>query len=138
VGTDVCALAYGVPTAAALSGFCPIGFAHIRDIRVSPPTLPCSSSPKRVLNDPTEALYMPATLIEYDFIKAGPEMADVKRALNAIGRRGFQICHTRTSSDGVYTFILSKDTGRNAEGEEEPAGGEWIDDGFVNEETSWT
>jgi hypothetical protein len=93
--------------------------------------------PKRLLNDLLEAFSMPATLIEYEVIKVGPDMAEVKKALTKFGRKGFGICDTRVNTDGVYTFILSKDTGRHPEGDEEPAGGEWIEEGFVNEETSW-
>lgn len=81
---------------------------------------------------------MPATLIEYEVIKAGPGLSEVKRALEPYGKRGFIIQHTRVNEEGVYTFVLSKDTGRNPEGDEAPAGGEWVDEGFVNEETSWT
>lgn len=79
-----------------------------------------------------------STLIEYEVLQAGPELKDVKRALTEYGRRGFRVCHVRVGDTGIYTFILMKDTGRNPEGEEVPAGGEWIDDGFINEETSWT
>jgi hypothetical protein len=81
---------------------------------------------------------MAATLIEYEVFQVGPELKDVKKSLNDLGRRGFRVVHVRVGDTGVYTFILCKDTGRNPEGEEVPAGGEWIDDGFVNEETSWT
>ena len=110
VGADISALACGVPTAPTRCRLGPMEFAHKLCIRVGPPSLPCSPFAKRVLSEPTEAIFMPATLIEYEVIKAGPEMADVKRALNTIGRRGFRVCHTRVNSDGVYIFVLSKDT----------------------------
>ncbi len=80
---------------------------------------------------------MPANLIEYEVIKVGPEIATIKAALNDIGRRGFLLHHANPNEAGVYTFIFSKDTGRVAEEVTETAGA-WIDDGFVNEETSWT
>lgn len=79
-----------------------------------------------------------STLMEYEVFQVGPELKDVKKSLNDFGRRGFRVVHVRVGDAGLYTFILCKDTGRNPEGEEVPAGGEWIDDGFVNEETSWT
>lgn len=80
---------------------------------------------------------MPAHQIAYEVVKAGPDADHIRSALNDIGRRGFQLHHTTVAESGVYTFILSKDTGLIAE-EQEATGGEWIDDGFVNEETSWT
>lgn len=79
---------------------------------------------------------MAANLIQYEVVRVGPGLDDVRRALNEAGRRGYQLHHTQTDAGGVYTFILSKDTGRAPEGEE--VTGEWIDDGFVNEETSWS
>lgn len=77
---------------------------------------------------------MPAQLYVYDVIVVGPETADIKKALLERGRRGFTISHTRVDDQGVYTFIMSKDTGMHAEDEAT----EWVDDGFVNDETSWT
>lgn len=79
---------------------------------------------------------MPANLIEYEVIKVGPDLEDIKNGLNEVGRRGFFLQDTRVDDAGVYTFVFLKDTGITAEPEE--TGGEWIDDGFVNEETSWT
>ncbi len=77
---------------------------------------------------------MPAHLYEYDVMVVGPEIAEIRRALAERGRRGFTISHTRVDERGVYTFILSKDTGMHAEEDNS----EWVDDGFVNDETSWT
>lgn len=76
---------------------------------------------------------MASSLIEYEVVVAGPEVDSLKRALVSCGRRGFSLLHTNVSPEGVYTFILSKDTGMHAEDEAV----EWVDDGFVNEETSW-
>jgi hypothetical protein len=80
---------------------------------------------------------MPANLIEYEVIKVGPEIQDIKAKLNEVGRRGFALQNTYADSSGVYTFVFSKDTGRVAEEITETAA-EWVDEGFVNEETSWT
>ena len=76
-------------------------------------------------------------LIEYEVVRVGPELEAIKEALNSLGRHGYQVLNTHSDDSGVYTFVLSKDTGRPAEVPSETAG-EWIDDGFVNEETSWT
>lgn len=77
---------------------------------------------------------MSATLIEYDVVVAGPSLEAIKRALGDSGRRGFRLHHTEVNAEGVYTFILSKDTGRHVEDDAT----EWVDDGFVNEETAWS
>ena len=77
---------------------------------------------------------MPANLIEYEVVVAGPEIDAVRKALNERGRRGYTLTHTRVTPEGVYTFILYKNTGMNAEDDQT----EWVDDGFVNDETSWT
>jgi hypothetical protein len=77
---------------------------------------------------------MPANLIEYEVVVAGPEIGSIQKALTERGRRGFSISHTRVNDDGVYTFIFFKDTGMHAEDDN----AEWVDDGFVNDETSWT
>lgn len=76
-------------------------------------------------------------LIEYEVVRAGPDIQAIKESLNNLGRQGFQVLDSRADGEGVYTFVLSKDTGRPAEIPSETTG-EWIDDGFVNEETSWT
>jgi hypothetical protein len=81
---------------------------------------------------------MPAHQIEYEVLRAGPNLEEIKKALNEVGRRGFQLHDTQANESGVYTFIFSKNTGITAEEPGEVAGGEWIDDGFVNEETAWT
>ena len=78
-----------------------------------------------------------ANLIEYEIIRVGPELKDIKDQLNLIGRQGFAVLHASMDKDGVYTFVFSKDTGRAAEVTTETSEN-WIDDGFVNEETSWT
>lgn len=78
-----------------------------------------------------------ANLIEYDIIRAGPDLESVREQLNRAGRHGFALQHTTVDGDGVYTFVFSKDTGRAAEVTTETSEN-WIDDGFVNEETSWT
>lgn len=77
---------------------------------------------------------MPAYQIEYEVVVAGPEIEAIKKVLVDRGRRGFTLSHTRVDEHGVYTFILSKDTGMHVEEEQ----GEWVADGFINEETSWT
>ena len=77
---------------------------------------------------------MPATQIEYEVVVVGPEIDQIKKALTDRGRRGFAISYTRVSDEGVYTFIFFKDTGMHAEDDNV----EWVDDGFVNDETSWT
>lgn len=79
---------------------------------------------------------MAASLMEYEVLKVGPEPEAIKEALNEKGRYGYVICHTEVDAEGTYTFIMSRNTGRSPEGEE--VTGEWIDDGFVNEETAWT
>lgn len=79
---------------------------------------------------------MATNLIEYEIIRVGPALEDIKKSLNNVGRKGYHLHDARMDSAGVYTFIFSRDTGRLAEGDE--IHGEWIDDGFVNEETSWT
>lgn len=76
---------------------------------------------------------MPANQIEYDVVVAGPRAEEIKKALNERGRSGYAISHTHVGDDGVYTFILTKDTGRQIEDETD-----WVDDGFVSEETSWS
>lgn len=81
-----------------------------------------------------EVTKMPANRIEYDVLTAGPVPEAIRKALNERGHRGYAIAHTRVDDDGVYTFILAKDTGRQVEEENV----EWVDDGFVNEETAWT
>lgn len=78
---------------------------------------------------------MPANQIEYDVVVVGPEVEAIKKILVDRGRRGFTISHTRVDEKGVYTFIMAKVTGMQVE---EEAPGEWVDDGFVNDETSWT
>lgn len=78
---------------------------------------------------------MAATQIEYDVVVAGPEVGAIRKALTERGRRGFTLSHTHVDAAGVYTFILARDTGMHAE-EEQPT--EWVDDGFVNDETAWT
>ena len=80
---------------------------------------------------------MPANLIEYEVIQAGPELGDIKSALNELGRRGFELQDSRVNEEKIYTFIFSKDTGISAEVRGDTSG-DWVDDGFVNEETSWT
>ncbi len=77
---------------------------------------------------------MAANLIEYEVVVAGPELDSIKKALNDRGRRGFVLSHTNVNPEGLYTFIFSKDTGRLAEDDLS----EWVDDGFVNDETSWS
>jgi hypothetical protein len=77
---------------------------------------------------------MPANQIQYEVVVAGPEVDSIKKALTDRGRRGFAISHTQVNDQGVYTFILFRDTGMHAE---EDAAVEWVDDGFVNDETSW-
>lgn len=79
---------------------------------------------------------MPANVIKYEVLRAGPEVSSVREVLNEAGRRGFVLCDTRMDEKGIYTFILSKDTGLAVEETNETAG-EWIADGFVNEETAW-
>ena len=74
-------------------------------------------------------------LMVYEIFTAGPELPDVKETLNEYGRKGFRIEHTRVDNDGQYIFVMSRDTGREAVDEQHT---EWVDDGFVNEETSWT
>lgn len=83
-----------------------------------------------------EVYRMPAHLILYEVLRAGPEIQSIREVLNEAGRRGYILRDTRANSDGVYTFILSKDTGIIAE-EHGEAAGDWIADGFVNEETAW-
>lgn len=78
---------------------------------------------------------MPANQIEYDVVVVGPAVEAVKKALTERGRRGFTIAHSRVDDGGVYTFIMSKTTGMQVE---EEVAGEWVDDGFVNDETSWS
>ena len=80
---------------------------------------------------------MPTNVISYEVLRVGSELDKMKQALNEMGRQGYQLHHTRTDESGQYTFIFSKDTGIAADEETAAAGG-WIDDGFVNEETSWT
>ena len=80
---------------------------------------------------------MSSNLIEYEVLKVGPELEKIKSALNDLGRRGFLLKSSQTSEEGIYTFILSKDTGISAEVAQDTSG-DWVDDGFVNEETSWT
>lgn len=79
---------------------------------------------------------MATTLIMYEVIRVGPKLDEIRKALNEVGRRGYKLHHAQADSAGVYTFIFSKDTGRAPEGEE--VTGEWIDDGFINEETAWS
>ncbi len=79
---------------------------------------------------------MPAHLILYEVLRAGPEVSSIREALNEAGRKGYVLRDSRANSEGVYTFILSKDTGITAE-EQGEAPGDWIADGFVNEETAW-
>lgn len=82
---------------------------------------------------------MPANLIEYEVVRVGPEVAEIKRGLADLGRKGYELAHTHVDEKGVYTFIFSKDTGLTAESDNNnQVGGDWIDDGFVNEETAWT
>jgi hypothetical protein len=78
---------------------------------------------------------MPANQIQYEVVVAGPDIEAIKKALTDRGRRGYALSHTHVGEDGVYTFILHRDTGMHPE-EESPV--EWVDDGFVNDETSWT
>jgi len=77
---------------------------------------------------------MPAHQIHYDVVVAGPDVEQIKKVLTDRGRRGFAISHTRVDDKGVYTFIMFKETGMQAEDDNV----EWVDDGFVNDETSWT
>lgn len=91
---------------------------------------------KRAGKSAQEQARMPAYVIKYEVLRAGPEASAVREALNEAGRRGFVIRHTRIDDHGVYTFILSKETGLHVE-EQNEAAGDWIADGFVNEETSW-
>ncbi len=76
---------------------------------------------------------MASTFIEYEVVTVGPEIKEMRRALNELGRRGFRLQHTRVDNAGVYTFIFWKDTGRLPEDEQT----EWVDDGFVTDETAW-
>jgi hypothetical protein len=78
---------------------------------------------------------MPAFQIEYDVVTAGPGIEMIRKVLAERGRRGYALNHTHVDAQGVYTFILSKDTGMHVEDDHQ---GEWVDDGFVNEETAWT
>lgn len=78
---------------------------------------------------------MSATVIEYEVVSVKAEVDALKSALNSLGARGFVLNHTHVN-DGKYTLILTKNTGRAPEEETQAAG--WVDDGFVNEETSWT
>ena len=80
---------------------------------------------------------MPANIIEYEVIQVGPKIEDIKGGLNELGRRGFQLQDSRVNDEGVYTFVFSKDTGISADVRGDTSG-DWVDDGFVNEETSWT
>ena len=91
-----------------------------------------------LIGEGKKSFTMPANLIMYDVLRAGPEISEIKSRLNDHGRRGFQVVHTSKDEKGIYTFICSKDTGRAAEEDDNQVGGDWIDDGFVNEETSWT
>jgi hypothetical protein len=78
---------------------------------------------------------MAATQIEYDVVVVGPDVNAIRKALAERGRRGFTLSHTSVDAGGVYTFIMAKDTGMTADDE---LSTEWVDDGFVNEETAWT
>ena len=78
---------------------------------------------------------MPANLIEYDVVVAGPEIEAIKKSLAERGRQGFLLSHTHVNETGVYTFILARNTGMQAE---DPSAKEWVDDGFVNDETAWS
>lgn len=74
-------------------------------------------------------------LMVYEVFVTGPELPKVKEKLNEYGRKGYHIEHTRVDEEGKYTFVMSRDTGREPIDEQHS---EWVDDGFVNEETSWT
>ena len=78
---------------------------------------------------------MPVNVISYEVLRIEPEVEILKKALNDMGRKGFEVHHTHVDASGAYTIIFCKDTGITAD-EESTAGG-WVDDGFVTEETSW-
>lgn len=74
--------------------------------------------------------------MEYEVIRVESKPELIKEKLNGLGLKGYRLLHTQVDERG-YTFILGKDTGRQPEDETAGAAG-WVDDGFVNEETSWT
>lgn len=78
---------------------------------------------------------MSVTAIKYEVVTVDATPEALSEALNTLGAQGFGLHHTHVQ-DGKYTLILSKDTGRLPD--EATSSTEWVDDGFVNEETSWT
>ncbi len=91
--------------------------------------------PGGVCHYPKKAVAMSATVIEYEVVSVNSDVESLKLKLNSLGARGFVLNHTEVR-DGKYVMILSKNTGRQPEEESQSSG--WVDDGFVNEETSWT
>lgn len=78
---------------------------------------------------------MASTVIEFEVLSVDSDPEGMKAALNEIGARGFNLVHTHVQ-EKTYTFVLSRDTGRQRE--EASSSTEWVDDGFVNDETAWT
>lgn len=75
---------------------------------------------------------MPATIWEYEVIRCGPELQDVRSRLNTMGERGFEVLHLKEDGNGVFVLIMAKNTGRPVQEKEDY----WLDD-VTPAESAW-
>lgn len=67
---------------------------------------------------------MPAQIWEYEAVRCGPDLQEVRSRLNYYGDRGFEVLHVQVEGSGAYVVLMGKNTGRPVQEKDDY----WLDD----------
>lgn len=77
---------------------------------------------------------MPAHIWEYEAVRCGPDLQEVKSRLNQYGERGYEVLHVQVEGSGSYVVLMGKNTGRPVQEKDEF----WLDDvASSSSESTW-